>query len=94
MPPSVPQGGVGGAEDAGGEQARVTGATDGDRGHRDTGGHLHDREQGIHTVEVFQGTGTPMTGSGVAEATMPGRCAAPPAPAMMTSMPRPAASRA
>jgi hypothetical protein len=29
-------------------------------------------------------TGTPITGSGVAAATMPGRCAAPPAPAMMT----------
>ncbi len=29
-------------------------------------------------------TGTPTTGSGVAAATMPGRCAAPPAPAMMT----------
>ena len=27
----------------------------------------------------------------IAEATMPGRCAAPPAPAMITSMPRPAA---
>lgn len=28
-------------------------------------------------------TGTPMTGNGVSAATMPGRCAAPPAPAMM-----------
>ena len=37
------------------------------------------------------GTGTPMTGSGVTEASMPGRCAAPPAPAMMTRSPRPAA---
>ena len=34
------------------------------------------------------GTGTPITGSGVAEATIPGRWAAPPAPAMITSMPR------
>ena len=41
---------------------------------------------------VASGTGTPMTGSGVAEATMPGRCAAPPAPAMITSMPRSAAA--
>ena len=32
-------------------------------------------------------TGTPMTGSVVCAATMPGRCAAPPAPAMMTLMP-------
>lgn len=36
-------------------------------------------------------TGTPTTGSGVKAATMPGRCAAPPAPAMMTLMPRSAA---
>ena len=28
--------------------------------------------------------GTPITGSGVSEAAMPGRCAAPPAPAMIT----------
>ena len=33
-----------------------------------------------------------MTGSGVTEASMPGRCAAPPAPAMMTRSPRPAAA--
>src|SRR5690625_86838 len=32
--------------------------------------------------------GTPSTGSTVLEATMPGRCAAPPAPATTTSMPR------
>ena len=36
-------------------------------------------------------TGTPSTGSTVCAATMPGRCAAPPAPAMITSMPRPSA---
>ena len=39
----------------------------------------------------FSGTGTPITGSGVSEATMPGRWAAPPAPAMITFSPRPAA---
>ena len=33
-------------------------------------------------------TGTPSTGRRVFAATMPGRCAAPPAPAMMTRMPR------
>ena len=33
-------------------------------------------------------TGTPSTGSNVCAATMPGRWAAPPAPAMITSMPR------
>ncbi|COV52946.1 Uncharacterised protein [Mycobacterium tuberculosis] len=40
------------------------------------------------------GTGTPITGSGVAAATIPGKCAAPPAPAMITSRPRSAAPRA
>ena len=37
-------------------------------------------------------TGTPMTGSVVTEASMPGKWAAPPAPAMSTRKPRPAAS--
>src|SRR6478735_12315176 len=36
----------------------------------------------------FSGTGTPITGSGVTEASMPGRWAAPPAPAMTTDSPR------
>src|SRR3954447_11116600 len=39
----------------------------------------------------FNGTGTPMTGSGVTDASMPGRCAAPPAPAINTRSPRSAA---
>mmetsp|Transcript_32900 Transcript_32900/g.82955 ORF Transcript_32900/g.82955 Transcript_32900/m.82955 type:complete len:259 (-) Transcript_32900:1521-2297(-) len=39
----------------------------------------------------LRGTGTPMTGRGVMAATMPGRCAAPPAPAMMHRRPRLAA---
>ena len=39
-------------------------------------------------------TGTPSTGSTVCAATMPGRCAAPPAPAMITSRPRPSAAGA
>ncbi len=34
------------------------------------------------------GTGTPSTGSVVFEASMPGRCAAPPAPAMIARKPR------
>ena len=38
-------------------------------------------------------TGTPITGSTVCAATMPGRCAAPPAPAMITSSPRPIGGR-
>src|SRR5262249_29867496 len=36
-------------------------------------------------------TGTPNTGSTVFDAVMPGRCAAPPAPAITTSSPRPSA---
>src|SRR5665647_1587742 len=51
---------------------------------------------GICTIERSEsspsrrpsGTGTPTTGSVVTEASMPGRCAAPPAPAMMTLRPR------
>ena len=39
-------------------------------------------------LRLASGTGTPMTGSGVTEASMPGRCAAPPAPAMITRRPR------
>ena len=37
---------------------------------------------------VFSGTGTPITGSGVVAAIIPGRWAAPPAPAMITRSPR------
>ena len=54
---------------------------------------------GIWTIEsrlsrpasALVSTGTPSTGSRVIEAAMPGRCAAPPAPAMITLSPRPAA---
>ena len=57
---------------------------------------------GICTIESSESrpsseaslTGTPMTGSTVAEATIPGRCAAPPAPAMITRRPRSAAEAA
>ena len=55
---------------------------------------------GICTIESSEssppswasGTGTPIIGSVVTEASIPGRCAAPPAPAMMTRMPRLAAA--
>jgi len=51
---------------------------------------------GICTIEssesrplsVVAGTGTPRTGTIVFAATIPGKCAAPPAAAMITSMPR------
>src|SRR6266851_7378082 len=39
-------------------------------------------------LRAFDSTGTPRTGRTVFDAVMPGRWAAPPAPAMMTSMPR------
>ena len=45
-------------------------------------------------LSAFDSTGTPITGRFVLVATIPGRCAAPPAPAMMTSIPRAAASLA
>mmetsp|Transcript_48310 Transcript_48310/g.114089 ORF Transcript_48310/g.114089 Transcript_48310/m.114089 type:complete len:273 (-) Transcript_48310:904-1722(-) len=52
--------------------------------------------RGICTIESSESlpdsavvlTGTPMTGTGVMAATMPGKCAAPPAPAMITLIPR------
>merc|ERR1719356_1940562 len=50
------------------------------------------RESTPESADVF--TGTPMTGSVVSAATMPGRWAAPPAPAMRQRSPRPAAARA
>ncbi len=51
---------------------------------------------GICTIEssesspsrCLSGTGTPMTGSGVMDAVIPGSAAAPPAPATMTRRPR------
>ena len=51
---------------------------------------------GIWTIEsrlsmplsAWLSTGTPSTGSEVIEAVMPGRCAAPPAPAITTLSPR------
>ena len=41
-------------EDADGEQAGVAGVADRDRGDRDAGRHLHDREQRVHAVEVLE----------------------------------------
>jgi hypothetical protein len=43
---------------------------------------------------VFDATGTPRTGTRVFAANMPGRCAAPPAPAMIAASPRAAAASA
>src|SRR5215467_13896815 len=45
-------------------------------------------------LRTLDSTGTPSTGSTVFEAVMPGRCAARPAPAMITSSPRSSAEEA
>ena len=45
-------------------------------------------------LRALDSTGTPKTGKTVFDAVMPGRCAAPPAPAMITSMPRASAPEA
>src|SRR3954469_9011204 len=43
------------------------------------------------SIELEDFTGTPITGNVVIAATIPGKCAAPPAPAMITFNPRDAA---
>ncbi len=48
------EGGVARAQDACGEQASVPRAADRDRRDRDARGHLHDREQRIHAVEILE----------------------------------------
>src|SRR5947209_7353387 len=52
-----------------------------------------DRSESI-PFKALLSTGTPKTGTVVCAATIPARCAAPPAPAMITSRPRPSASEA
>jgi hypothetical protein len=75
-----------------GEQRRVgrPGRADGKRRHRDALGHLHDGVQRVHPCRWRLATGTPSTGTVVLAASMPGRWAAPPAPAMMARQPAPA----
>ena len=78
------------ADDGRGQQAGVEGAgrADGQRADRHAGRHLHDRQQRVDAVQRLRLTGTPSTGSTVWAATIPGRWAAPPAPAMITSQAR------
>ena len=65
------------------------GLADRQRADRDAGGHLHDRQQRVDArAAPCDSTGTPSTGRCVLAAHMPGRWAAPPAPAMITSSPR------
>jgi hypothetical protein len=84
--------GIGGREDLHGEQAGVGRArgADGERRHRDAFGHLHDGEQRVETLQRGRGDGhAEHRERPSCAAIMPGRCAAPPAPAMMTRRPRP-----
>ena len=46
-----------------------------------------DKTESQPSIELDDFTGTPITGIGVIEATIPGRCAAPPAPAITTLIP-------
>ena len=46
-----------------------------------------DRIESQPSIELLDFTGTPITGSGDIDATIPGKCAAPPAPAIITEMP-------
>ncbi len=46
------------------------------------------------SIELLDFIGTPITGKGEIEATIPGKCAAPPAPAIITNIPRPCALEA
>ena len=64
---------------------------DGERGDRDALWHLDDRQQRIETLQVAaREPAHARTGTGWSSlASMPGRCAAPPAPAMMQSQPAP-----
>src|SRR5690606_4248434 len=82
---------VGGGEDPDGQQAGIAGIAHRDRGDRYPGGHLDDREQRVEAVEVAQRDRYPDHWQGVTLASMPGRWAAPPAPAMITRRPRAAA---
>ena len=69
------------------------GLADRQRADRNARRHLDDGEQAVLAATApCDSTGTPNTGSGVSAAVMPGRCAAPPAPAMITL--KPAALRA
>ena len=84
--------GIGGGQDAHGEKPGIARAADRDGGDRDAGGICTIESRESSPSSLARGTGTPITGRVVTAASMPGRWAAPPAPAMMTRMPRPAAS--
>ncbi len=53
---------VTGGQDACGQQPGISGTSDGDRGHRHPGGHLHDGEQRVHPVQILQRNRNPDDG--------------------------------
>ena len=67
------------------DRARLS---DRERPDRHAGGHLDDREQAIHALQRLAFDRHAEHREAVIEAAIPGRCAAPPAPAMMTFRPR------
>ena len=82
--------GIGDGEDLRGQEAGVgrTHIADGQRADRHPGWHLHDGVEAVLPAKTVVAIGTPSTGTGVSDAVMPGRCAAPPAPAIITFSPR------
>ena len=78
------------AQNRRGQQRGINGPgfADGQRADRDAAGHLRDREERIEALQRFRFDGNAQHGQTVFAAVIPGRCAAPPAPAMMTSIPR------
>ena len=80
-------------EDGDGEQGGIDRTVDRHRGHRDPSGHLDGRQQRVQPVEEAD-NGTPMTGRVDLAAITPARCAALPAPAMITPNPSSAADAA
>lgn len=70
------------------------GPSDGQRADRNAAGIWTMERRLSWPFKAALSTGTPSTGKGVMEAVMPGRCAAPPAPAMITFSPRPLADEA
>ena len=77
-------------QDSDRQQRRIRGARLPDRQSRNRNSlrHLHDGKQRIDALQASRGNGTASTGRMVLEASIPGKCAAPPAPAMMIFNPR------
>ena len=67
-----------------GKNGGILRAPDGDRRHRNALGICTMDNSESNPLRFSVGMGTPITGNGVFAASIPGRWAAPPAPAMMT----------